>query len=147
MFTPPRGSASSDAPFAEVATELKLVHLILILGFSSGARWATQADTLSLISATTHGFALVELPLCTRTAFSVQHPFCRRKEVGHPLFKAVKDVVPLKDVVGDGATLLAPVNRSVAGTHEGLLAVHILTCPVAGGGWPSGRRRSTGNAL
>ena len=49
------------------------------------------------------------------------------------LFEAVQDVVPLRDVVGDCATLLAPVNRDpVAGTHEGLLAVpcYILTCPI-----------------
>ena len=56
------------------------------------------------------------------------------------LFKAVKDVVPIRHVVGDGATLLAPVNRDpVAGTHEGLLAVpcYILTCPISR--WRAGR--------
>ena len=49
------------------------------------------------------------------------------------LFKALQDVVPFRDVMSDGETLLAPVNGdSVAEAHKDPLTLpcYILTCPI-----------------
>ena len=122
-----------------MATELELVHLILILGFSlqgpDGAGHAEQAVALvPQLPRQTHGFALVEVAaLHANGALRAASVSAGERKWVTLLFEAVEDVLPFRDVVGDGATLLAPVNRDpVAGTHEGLLAVpcYILTCPI-----------------
>ena len=122
-----------------MATELELVHLVLILGFSfqgaDGAGHAEKAVALGpQLLRQTHGFALVEAAaLHANGALSAASVPAGEGKWVALLFKAVEDVVPFRDVVGDGATLLAPMNRDpVAGTHEGQLAVpcYILTCPI-----------------
>jgi hypothetical protein len=118
---------------------LQLVYLVFVLGFcfegGDCPGHTEQAVTLGpQLVRQTHGLALVEgsalYPNGTAGAASISAGEGKWVSL---LFEALQDVLTLWDVVGDGATLLAPVNGDpVAGTHKALPAVpcYILICPI-----------------
>ena len=120
-------------------SELQFVDLVFVLGFSFKGGdcpgHTEQAVTLGpQLLRQTHGLALVEGSALhsNGAAGAASIPAGERKRVSL-LFEAVQDVLTVWDVVGDGATLLAPVNGDpVAGTHKAPLTLpcYILTCPI-----------------